>query len=389
MRRIICLSLMVLFCGLFLGTSMTVSSLAAANQDQSAITRLIEKTKNDILSKKKREKSVLNSLMKQQQTLEKLGRNYDQVKNKLRTVERNFTQTREELAQLRTNLNSLQETEKKRRDILNRRLVVIYKYGPENYLELLTQAESFSDLINRFNTLSYFVKNDLGLLDQVQETKSKVEAAHQAVQAKSKEVEAEYRQVSKVRDQVSREQQKMARQVSVTKNELDKIQRDRAKLEKALEEYEATSREIEAAIRKNEQTHPTTSLGSGSMSWPVRGRISDNFGWRYHPILKRKKYHNGIDIAVRSGTPVLAADSGVVLVSGWQGGYGNFIAIDHGGGISSCYGHNSRLLVRVGERVTKGQVIAYSGSTGLSTGPHVHFEVRRNGTPVNPLKFLP
>ena len=389
MRRIIGLSFLILLCGLFLNTLISVSSLAAVNQDQGAIDRLIEKTKNDILSKKKREKSVLNNLMKQQQTLEKLGKNYAQVKNKFQTVEKNFNQTKQELAQLRTNLNSLQETEKKRQDILNRRLVVIYKYGPENYLELLTQAENFSDLINRFNTLSYFVRNDLRLLDRVQETKSKVEATHQAVQAKCKQVEAEYRQVSTTRDQVSREQQKMSRQVSVTKNELDKIQSDRAKLEKALEEYEATSREIEAAIRKNEQTNPSTSLGTGRMSWPVRGRISDNFGWRYHPILKRKKYHNGLDIAVRSGTPVLAADSGVVLVSGWQGGYGNFIAIDHGGGISSCYGHNSRLLVRVGERVTKGQVIAYSGSTGLSTGPHVHFEVRRNGTPINPLKFLP
>ncbi|HBF38949.1 MAG TPA: peptidase M23, partial [Firmicutes bacterium] len=132
-------------------------------------------------------------------------------------------------------------------------------------------------------------------------------------------------------------------------------------------------------------------LGSGKMIWPVTGpiRITSPFGWRYHPILRTKKYHNGEDIAVSSGTPVHAADSGVVVVSGWEDGYGNYVAIDHGNGISTGYGHNSRLLVHQGERVTKGQIIAYSGSTGLSTGPHVHFEVRKNGVPIDPLPFLP
>jgi murein DD-endopeptidase MepM/ murein hydrolase activator NlpD len=105
--------------------------------------------------------------------------------------------------------------------------------------------------------------------------------------------------------------------------------------------------------------------------------------------LKKNKFHSGLDIAVPSGTQVKAADGGKVLISGWNGGYGYYIAIDHGNGISTAYAHNSRLLVKEGDVVYQGQVIAGSGSTGLSTGPHLHFEVRINGAPVDPVKYLP
>src|SRR5690606_1638468 len=121
----------------------------------------------------------------------------------------------------------------------------------------------------------------------------------------------------------------------------------------------------------------------------IKGRISSPFGERMHPILKEKRFHSGLDIAVPSGTDVLAADRGKVLISGWNAGYGYFIAIDHGNGISTAYAHNSRLLVKEGELVAQGQVIAKSGSTGLSTGPHLHFEVRKDGTPVDPVAYLP
>jgi murein DD-endopeptidase MepM/ murein hydrolase activator NlpD len=161
-------------------------------------------------------------------------------------------------------------------------------------------------------------------------------------------------------------------------------------LERALEEYEQTSREIEDLIRRRERQNPDIAYGTGRMNWPVRGgRRSSGFGWRRHPVLGVKKFHNGQDIAVPAGTSVYAADSGIVVVSGMRGGYGNYVAIDHGRGISTGYAHNSRLLVSRGEIVIRGQKIALAGSTGLSTGPHVHFEVRRNGVPVNPLPYLP
>jgi murein DD-endopeptidase MepM/ murein hydrolase activator NlpD len=122
--------------------------------------------------------------------------------------------------------------------------------------------------------------------------------------------------------------------------------------------------------------------------WPATGRISDKFGYRTHPIRKTRLFHEGIDISVPHGADVKAAASGTVIFSGNKNGYGNLVQIDHGYGITTAYGHNSKNLVKEGQKVNKGEVIAKAGSTGVSTGPHIHFEVRLNGTPVDPLRYL-
>lgn len=131
------------------------------------------------------------------------------------------------------------------------------------------------------------------------------------------------------------------------------------------------------------------SLGRNSLIWPVKGRISSNFGWRTHPIKKTRLFHNGLDIAVPKGTAVRAAASGKVVHSGWMNGFGYTVIIDHGKGIETLYGHNSKVTVARGTEVNKGQTVALSGSTGLSTGPHLHLGVLKNGEPINPRKYLP
>ncbi|MCL6591920.1 MAG: peptidoglycan DD-metalloendopeptidase family protein [Firmicutes bacterium] len=361
----------------------------ATTEDQNRIKELIQKTQQDITTKKQQEKSVLSNLQKQQKELKQLENNYQRVKSQLNSIQNKVNLTKQELRILQNNLMELEQNLQNRRQLLNRRLVIMYKYGVDGYSEILFDAQNFTDLLNRYSAVSYFIKHDLQLLAEIKSMKAVVSAQHQKVQAKSKEFESQYREMVSIQNQVAQSQKKMESKVRLTQQEYNRIQRDRAKLEKALDEYEETSRQIANEIRKREQTAGQEILGTGNMIWPVRGRLSSGFGWRVHPVLKQRKYHNGQDIAVPYGTPVLAADSGVVVVSGWQGGYGYFIAIDHGAGISSCYGHNSKLLVEAGDKVTKGQVIAKSGSTGLSTGPHVHFEVRIQGVPVNPLPYLP
>ena len=131
------------------------------------------------------------------------------------------------------------------------------------------------------------------------------------------------------------------------------------------------------------------SLGRGSLIWPVNGRITSNFGWRAHPIKKTRLFHNGLDIAVPSGTRVKAAAGGKVVHSGWMNGFGYTVIIDHGRGIETLYAHNSKISVAKGSMVNKGQVVALSGNTGLSTGPHLHFGVLQNEKPLNPKNYLP
>lgn len=363
----------------------------ASNESQENLQKLIRQTRQAISNQKAKEKSVFSNLSKQQKELNTLEDNHRQLQGKLTVARNKFFITRAEQLKLQKNLGTLERNLSTRQRLLNKRLMVSYKYGPLSYVEILFRARDYADLVCRFGMIAYFVKDDIHSIAEVRKIKVQVKVQQRTVKLKERQAESELQKISVLKNQVGESQKKVASKVAQTKTELAKIESNRRQLEKALEEYEETSRKIGNQINKTERKNQGETLGSGKMIWPVTGaiRITSPFGWRYHPILRVKKYHNGEDIAVPSGTPVRAADSGVVVVSGWEGGYGNYIAIDHGNGISTGYGHNSRLLVRQGDKVIKGQVIAYSGSTGLSTGPHVHFEVRRNGIPIDPLPFLP
>ncbi|MBA3412712.1 MAG: M23 family metallopeptidase, partial [Actinobacteria bacterium] len=149
---------------------------------------------------------------------------------------------------------------------------------------------------------------------------------------------------------------------------------------------QAQSAELGARIRSAQSSAivpaSTGAASAAGFVWPVHGVLTSGFGWRWG------RMHEGIDLAVASGTPVVASAAGTVIVAGWLGGYGNLVVVDHGNGVSTAYGHNTSVTVGVGQSVAQGQLIAYSGNTGHSTGPHVHFEVRINGSPVDPLGYL-
>lgn len=380
--------LLVFFGALFLILSMKTY---ASNESQENLEKLIRQTRQAISTQRAKEKSVFSDLSKQQKELNTLEDNHRQLQGKLRVARNKFFITKAEQQKLQKNLGALERNLSARQRLLNKRLMASYKYGPLSYLEILFRARDYADLVCRFGMIAYFIKDDIHSIAEVQKIKGQVKVQQRTVKFKERQAESEFQKIFVLKNQVGESQKKVASKVAQTKTELAKIESNRRQLEKALEEYEETSRKIGNQINNTERKNQGEILGSGKMIWPVTGtiRITSPFGWRYHPILRVKKYHNGEDIAVPSGTPVHAADGGVVVVSGWEGGYGNYIAIDHGNGISTGYGHNSRLLVRQGDKVVKGQVIAYSGSTGLSTGPHVHFEVRKNGIPVDPLPFLP
>ncbi|MFM7049477.1 MAG: M23 family metallopeptidase [Polynucleobacter sp.] len=190
--------------------------------------------------------------------------------------------------------------------------------------------------------------------------------------------------------------------------ELDRLRSDLAQAQAAAREAErieneslagiqsqnaAYERQLAQARAESEAIKQQLGAGSGgsrpgSLVWPLRGPVTSPFGPRPHPIFGVVRYHDGIDFGVASGTPIKAAASGTVIFAGWRGGYGNATIIDHGGGMATLYGHQSAFAASAGQQVRAGQVIGYVGSTGNSTGPHLHFEVRINGAPVNPMNYL-
>ena len=217
---------------------------------------------------------------------------------------------------------------------------------------------------------------------------SEIKAERELILNKKAELEND-KQAIQVLEQAAEEKKAVVELRKQERKELlDNAVSERDSAEQAYQELLQTSRQIEQMIRAS-QGHTSGAVQStGRMIWPLNGPITSPYGWRTHPIFGTARYHSGIDIGADYGENISAADSGTVIFAGWMGGYGYAVIIDHGGGISSLYGHNSELTVSEGQQVRQGQVIALAGSTGYSTGPHCHFEVRQNGEPVDPSGYL-
>lgn len=348
----------------------------------------MSQTKQKLTQIKVKEKSVLGKLITTQKELDKISSDVNKLSSRLGNTEKRISVIRNELEQAEDDLEQVQSEIFGRETVLNQRLVSIYKYGYQSYLEILFQAKNFGDFISRYEMVGNFVHTDLELLKRLQLQMDEIARKKQLICEKQSELEREKNVYAKLHNQTKLQQGRYLSKVEVQREELQSIQSDRKKLEAALDELERLSKEMESQIRDSQNKNRGV-LGSGSMIWPVSSRrITSPFGYRVHPILKKKKNHTGIDIAASRGTPIYAADSGVVMMSRYNGGYGKMISIDHGNGISTLYGHCDALLVAEEQRVEKGQQIGLVGSTGLSTGPHLHFEVRKSGVPVNPMNFL-
>lgn len=361
---------------------------AQDEQDLGRIQDLITRTKQQLSKAKKQETSVLDALLTAQQELDHSEQELERLDQQLQRVQQGITNLTQELVKVEQELERLNKLRRDREDQYNRRLVAVYKYGPLSYLEIMVAAESVADLISKFEMVAHFLRADAQVIKEVTGIKREITSQQQTLQAKKEDLEKQRATVVALEQAAAQERKLNAVLVQRAEKELTKVQQDRKRFETALDELEATSREIEAEIKRRQQQ---AALGTGKMIWPLatKGRISSPFGNRMHPILKENRFHSGMDIAVPSGTEVRAADRGKVLISGWNGGYGYYIAIDHGNGLSTAYAHNSRLLVKEGDLVAQGQAIAKSGSTGLSTGPHLHFEVRKEGVPIDPADYLP
>jgi murein DD-endopeptidase MepM/ murein hydrolase activator NlpD len=263
------------------------------------------------------------------------------------------------------------------------RLVAIYELGGVEYLDVLVHAASFADFANRLYLVQLVVDQDLGLMRAMEEEQQRVESYRRQVEDKEGRIAEMEAQVARKHEAYVGQRQEKARLVGT-------LRERRIYWERALAQMEQDSRDIAAQIRRYQRTSGRASYSTpwtGSFLRPVPGGITSGFGYRMHPILGVRKMHTGVDISSATGTPIRAADAGTVIWSGSRGGYGLCVIVDHGGGMSTVYGHCSGLACRAGQTVDKGQVIGYVGSTGLSTGPHLHFEVRRNGSPVNPLGY--
>lgn len=375
-----------LFIALALISFFTVNSISwGISEDE--IEDKIDETKKKLTQTKIKEHSVIGSLVRSQKELDKVSSNLRTLDLRIGKTEKNIEVIKYKMNNTEQELQRLETEIAQQQKVLRERILAIYKYGYQSYLEILFEAKDFGEFITRFGMVKRFVMRDVHSINKLREQQNLISRKKEEILKQQQDLERQKILYTRLQNQNRYEQTRYLSKIQATQNELLKIQNDRRLLEQALDELEELSKSMESQIR-DLQNNSKTALGTGKYIWPVSGDITSYFGYRVHPILKKRKYHTGIDIAALMGTPIAASDTGVVIFSARNGGYGLMITIDHGAGISTVYAHCSQLLVKKGQKVSKGDIIAKVGTTGLSTGPHLHFEVRKDGVPVNPLNYI-
>ncbi|MBR5809130.1 MAG: peptidoglycan DD-metalloendopeptidase family protein [Clostridia bacterium] len=277
---------------------------------------------------------------------------------------------------------SLKKTDKQ----LKKRMKIMYESGTTSYLEMIFSAKGLSDLFTRLSIIESIVKHDNKIIEDYQMQIDQIAAAKEIIETeKNEQVEAREILEGK-RGQIKAKQAEQQKLIDALSKDINELKKQEAEMEAAERQIQA---QINAALGKSDQKG-LTYTGNGKFILPLASytRISSPFGYRIHPITGTRKLHSGIDYAAPAGTAIYAAEDGVVLTSGWINGYGYTITINHGSGYVTLYAHCSSLIAKAGQKVTKGQTIARVGSTGNSTGNHLHFEVKVNGSAQDPAKFL-
>lgn len=271
----------------------------------------------------------------------------------------------------------------KQKQLLETRLVAMYETGDMSYLDLLFNSKSISEFLSNYFLIEEIAKADTELLETVE--------AERVYNKKLKET-LDTKKLVLIASRETREKNAIALEnMGVIKNSrLKKLTEEEIELHQKIEEYQNQIAEIETEIRLLALANIGEQYVGGTMAWPVPGytRITSRFGMRDHPITGVYKLHTGVDIGAPRGAHFIAANDGIVTYAGWNTAYGNMVIVDHGGGITTLYAHGDEILVNVGDTIYQGHPVLKVGSTGYSTGPHAHFEVRINGEYVEPLDYI-
>jgi len=350
------------------------SAAASAESTLATIQRQLAERRRALTQTKAEEHQALAQLSWAQERFER-------AEVSLRQTTGALVGTRRAVAQATESLQAVAAQLKTHETLMGARLRAFYEHGPLGYLDVVLGATDFRDFVSRSYLLGVIVNRDVQLYQQVASERQQRDQVRTTLAQQEQHLVVEQQHWLVSRDQTQR--------LAAERRDLvARVRAQRAAQEEAIRELELESVRITAIIRQashGRRLGPVLTLRGGALLWPVPGRISSGYGWRVHPIFGTREFHTGIDIAAPWGTPIEAAAPGTVLFTGWMRGYGMLVILDHGNGLSTTYSHLSSYGVHVGEYVDRGQVIARIGSTGWSTGPHLFFEVREDGQPVNPL----
>lgn len=401
-RRLIILITLVLM-AVFILPAVSANQLQEKREEQYDLSRQIEQRESRIEDARTQEKKFLEEI-------KKLEQNIQRIQKELNLLDTQITTTEEEIEITEAELADAEERLQEREDFLKTRIRAIYEMGQVSFLEVIFEASTFTDFLSRFNDLQRIIDQDNLLLEAVQAEREEIATQKEELEKKKDELLDMRQQSLNKKNEIEREKAKEKALLEDLKKLIAEEERLLREVEEESKRIEQMIKEMEEAIRKAEEALRRES-GELQFLWPVsgygRGWLTSPYGSRTHPITGQQgSFHSGIDIGIPhtrwpgsssyNGSPanIVAVEDGQVIfvrntITSARGGsgYGNYLIISHGGGITTLYAHAHRILVSNGQSVTRGQVIATVGSTGASTGPHLHFEIRKNGSHVNPLSY--
>jgi murein DD-endopeptidase MepM/ murein hydrolase activator NlpD len=368
---------------------------AASQQKLEQLRGKIGSTKSKVETRRKRERVLTGDVQALSTKISGLQGRIDELQSRQNGVQADLdrseavlTRTQSELREERARLVRLRARLKEARRTLSARLVELYQADKPDLVSVVVSSNGFADLIERGEFLARIGQQDQRVMKTVSaakkdavKTEDRLSGLERTQREAAERIQARRDEIVQVKGRLVSARSTIGDARAQRTKLLRTVRSQRQNLEESLEAMQKEESKIQTQLA-GIPTGGAVKQGSGQLVWPANGQFTSPFGYRWG------KLHAGIDIAVPVGTPVHAADAGTVRIAGWVGGYGNYVCIDHGGGLSTCYGHNSRLGVSVGQKVSKGQVIAASGNTGHSTGPHIHFETRVGGVPRDPMGYL-
>jgi murein DD-endopeptidase MepM/ murein hydrolase activator NlpD len=355
----------------FYATASGLSDVQGKKSEIDKEIKDINKQKQKVIDNKAELEKNQKALLKQQNVEAK---EYQQLVDEIKLVEKDLAALDKSIQESEANFN-------KQKELFKTKIRVIYETSNLSYFEMLIQSKSISDFFERVELISRIVKRNSEVIEEMETAKKDIEYKRTLSENirldKKGQVTAKQKEIETIK--VSKGG--LEERIGTSKAELERLEQQEDNL---LKQAAQLANQIRNSSKKG------TKYTGGSMIWPSTNstQITSYYGMRYHPILKKNRMHTGLDINAANGTSIVAANKGKVLVAGWKGGYGNAVIIDHGGGITTLYAHSSKVLVSVGDTVEAGDTIAKVGSTGLSTGPHLHFEVRKDGELTNPLDYV-
>lgn len=379
MRKFLCIVLILLIC-------FVTTYTYAENNNESNETSL--QTQRDELQNQLSEangelEEVQSNLSENLQQVEKLDEKITTAESQLEEQESKITELKQSISDIETELNTVTEKYEKQKKLFEQRLVEIYEAGETQYLDILLKSRSLSDFLSSYYIITELAEIDNDLITDLETKMKKIDTSKQ-------KLENEKNELATIIENQTRVSRTLQNTKKMRESFIEKLSEEEKKLQAKIDEMNFQYNEINQQILDLAGQGIDSTYIGGELAWPVPGytRITSKYEMRVHPITGQYKLHTGVDIGAPQGANFIAANDGIVVKAEKNVAYGNMVIIDHGGGISTLYAHGSEILVSVGQTVKRGETILKVGSTGYSTGPHAHFEVRINGLTTNPLPYI-